>query len=1074
MALPFIPVSGTNSYLTSLYNPDSRYFHSYSKALDNDINNEITECRENYIADNTGTKTGYRVSYLNVNAKPFTYTSRLNPHAVPFSPLTNTDEVEIDDTCTESPYTILRSLRVKNIDRILIGHINLNSIRHKFDTISDLIKGKIDIFLISETKIDNSFPNSQFQIHGYTMPFRLDRTMDGGGLLLYTRQDIPTRMLPSQHFGTIECIILEVIISKKKWLILGIYNPNKSMISNHLMILSKILEHYQPLYDNVILLGDFNSEYTDDHMTEFCSLFNLASLIKDKTCFKSLDNPSCIDLILTNRPQNFQNSGVIETGLSDFHKLTITVLKTSFRKKPPQIISYRSYKTFSKVNFRRDLEYYISGIDMYNISNDDFVNAFMYILDAHAPTKLKYVRANDSPFINKELRKEHMLRAKLRNKFYKEKSAVSFLAYKKQRNKCVSLLRKAKKHFYGNLNPSIICDNKEFWNTVKPLFSEKVTTSQNITLVENNVIVDDDKFVSEIFSNFFSNVVTNLNIETNSAYINHNVDDPVLNAVSKYEKHPSVLKIKEAYSDNERFAFLPTNLESVINEIFALSQSKATPKDSIPTKIIKENYDILGPKLVIDFNSFVSTGTFPTNQKLADISPIFKALDRHTKDNYRPVSILPALSKITERLLKYQIEKYMKGKLSMYQCGFRKGMSAQNCLLFMIEKWRKCLDNQGKTGVLLTDLSKAFDCLNHELLIAKLSAYGFDYMSLRLIYSYLSDRFQRVKINASYSSWWCIIFGVPQGSILGPLLFNIYLSDLFMFLKKSLVANYADDNSPFACCNDIPQVISQLEEDSVNLLLWVKHNGLKANPGKFHLLLSEKDENLSIMVDNYKVQNSKCEKLLGIKIDNMLTFDDHVSELCTKASQKLHALSRVSQYMNIAQRKLVMRAFISSQFGYCPLVWMFHSRKLNNRINKIHERSLRIVYNDEVSSFEELRIKDNSFTIHERNIQTLAIELYKVVNGLSPKIMELVIPLKGKVRYPSENKFITRNVRSVRYGTETIAHLGHKIWAIIPRKIKEEPSLTRFTREIKKWKTSNCPCKLCKTYVMRIGYIDQT
>ena len=158
----------------------------------------------------------------------------------------------------------------------------------------------------------------------------------------------------------------------------------------------------------------------------------------------------------------------------------------------------------------------------------------------------------------------------------------------------------------------------------------------------------------------------------------------------------------------------------------------------------------------------------------------------------------------------------------MYQCGFRKSMSSQNCLLFMIEKWRKCLDNKGKTGVLLTDLSKAFDCLNLELPIAKLSAYGFDYMSLKLIHSYLSDWLQRVKVNSSYSSWWEIIFGVPQGSILGSLLFNMYLSDIFMILIKSLVANYADDNSLFACAKDISNVIFKLEEDSNTLLEWVK------------------------------------------------------------------------------------------------------------------------------------------------------------------------------------------------------------------------------------------------------------
>ena len=293
-----------------------------------------------------------------------------------------------------------------------------------------------------------------------------------------------------------------------------------------------------------------------------------------------------------------------------------------------------------------------------------------------------------------------------------------------------------------------------------------------------------------------------------------------------------------------------------------------------------------------------------------------------------------------------------------------------------------------------------------------------------------------------------------------------------MILNESLIANYADDNSPFACDKNISNVILQLEGDSNTLLEWVKNNGLKANPDKFHIILNGSHEDEFIIVDEYVIQNSKCEKLLGIKIDYELSFDDHVTDLCKKASRKLHALSRISKFMNYKKRRLVMRSFISSQFWYCPLVWMFHSRRLNNRINSIHERSLRLVYDDKVSSFEELLIKDNSFTIHERNVQTLAIELYKVVNGLSPEIMKHVSPLKESIRYPSENILITRNVNSVKYGTGTLAHLGPKIWGIIPNDIKSEPSLNIFKKKIKRWKPDKCPCKLCRTYIGGVGYID--
>ena len=225
------------------------------------------------------------------------------------------------------------------------------------------------------------------------------------------------------------------------------------------------------------------------------------------------------------------------------------------------------------------------------------------------------------------------------------------------------------------------------------------------------------------------------------------------------------------------------------------------------------------------------------------------------------------------------------------------------------------------------------------------------------------------------------------------------------------------------------------------------------------------------MVDKFNIQNSNSEKLLGIKIDNKLTFDEHVSGICTKATQKLHALSRVGQFMTSKTRKVSMNSFILSQFGYCPLVWMLHSRKLNHRINSIHERALRIVYRDTKSSFAELLIKDESFTIHERNIQTLGIELYKVAYGLAPKIMNLIFPLNVHSKYPGENDFVSRNVKTVSHGTETLAHLGPKIWSIIPNDMKKF-SLSKFTNKIRKWKPDKCPCRICKIYVKDIGFVN--
>ena len=169
--------------------------------------------------------------------------------------------------------------------------------------------------------------------------------------------------------------------------------------------------------------------------------------------------------------------------------------------------------------------------------------------------------------------------------------------------------------------------------------------------------------------------------------------------------------------------------------------------------------------------------------KLADVTPVYKKKPKNFKDNYRPVSILSNISKIYERCIYDQIQLFFDSLLSKYQCGIGRGYNIQHCLITLIEKWKKSVENGGAFGALLTDLSKTFDCLPHKLLIAKLDAYSFDKSSLKLIHSYLSNRKQRVKINYRYGSWSEILFGVPQGSILGPLLFNIFLCDMFYFLE---------------------------------------------------------------------------------------------------------------------------------------------------------------------------------------------------------------------------------------------------------------------------------------------------
>ena len=378
---------------------------------------------------------------------------------------------------------------------------------------------------------------------------------------------------------------------------------------------------------------------------------------------------------------------------------------------------------------------------------------------------------------------------------------------------------------------------------------------------------------------------------------------------------------------------------------------------------------------------------------------VHKKDENTKKSNYRPISVLPVVAKRIEKILHKQISHYIAQHLSKFLCGCRKGCSAQQALIIKLGKWHTSLDNKGLSGAILMGLSKAFDTLNHELFIAKLYAYGFTIKALDLIYSYLIQRWLRSKINTSFSTWTELLSGAPQSSVLGPLLFNIYINYLLFFVENTDVCNYADDTALHTCDLSLSPLMHPLEKDAKIAVDWFAYNDMKLNPDKCHILTSGFKHKVMIAnIENALVIEDQKVRLFGIDIDTNLSFSGHIESICKKAGKKLNALSRQCTILPLNKRKILMSAFFISQFSYCPLVWMFCSRGLNNKINSLHYRSLQIVYRDFISTFQQLLEKDGAVTIHHRNIRLLATEMYKVSNGVaSASISEIFGYKKGTV-----------------------------------------------------------------------------
>ena len=867
----------------------------------------------------------------------------------------------------------MESFLAAHVNEFCLLSLNIQCLHSKFDefqTILTNLKHKslyFDCIMIQETWMSKDSNYNLYHIDGYKLLKKdlEDDCSKHGGLITYIRDNYPiskTELISNRI--TYEGLLIKIKTDIGKILtLLNIYRPPSNVVRKYDDFINDFIPLISSLSTNngdVIISGDFNvdllkrSNVTDgasflDHMTNlnFSPKLYVPTRFAQKSC-SLIDN-----IYLKNSPNSKSiSSGVVLSNLSDHcpYFISLNVQKT-IKDKNPQFKSFRYHSKQSETNFKNELNSIDFEFELdYNTQIDPiknyekFINIISNLINKHFPLKnVKFRKYKHK--LNDWITYGIIKSIKVRDKLYKKvhgssRNSITYDIYSNRLKTFNTILKRviktAKTLFYESEFAKNKNDVRKTWDTIKHVLnnSPKNNTIPNFLTSENSCHVTDKGVMANKFNDFFVNIgkdlASKLSTNTNTSYKDYMFENV----------------------NNLKFTFHEITETVVKNIILELKSKNSCGMDGITSKVIKTYCNVLCKPITIMINQSLNSGIFPDQLKIAKVLPIYKGnnSDSNKLSNYRPISILPVISKIFERVIYNQLYAYFIQNNLFYssQYGFRSKHSTELAALEFVDRINNLLDSRNTPLAIFMDLSKAFDTINHTILIHKLHSYGISDKELRWFESYLQNRKQFVSLNDFSSPCLQISTGVPQGSILGPLLFLIYVNDLSRSCNLKLLM-YADDTSlviPFSVSNlnfDISLINGQLN----SLYDWLVVNKLSLNTSKtkfmlFHLphIKLNNSDLPDVKINGQSIEKVEHFKFLGIYLDSSLSWDKHVFEVGNKISKTIGTLAVLKHYFPVRILLMIYNSLILSHLNYGITLWGFNNC---TRLKQLQKRAIRYV-----------------------------------------------------------------------------------------------------------------------------------